>query len=122
MCDKCNNGCYMFITCFYIDQCTKNNVGLLQNNCQIKNSKYGIASKDASIAKIKKSEFIDNLIQLSTYKKNWRYNASGKIFLENSNLFSKEKNKLIGDKYGEINILSSTFEGSLIKEGNVFIN
>jgi hypothetical protein len=128
-----NDGIDLMESQVNVDKCYVDNNGdkgisvgegseLYLNNCQIKNSKYGIASKDASIAKIKKSEFIDNLIQLSTYKKNWRYNASGKIFLENSNLFSKEKNKLIGDKYGEINILSSTFEGSLIKEGNVFIN
>ena len=41
---------------------------LYLNNCQIKNSKYGIASKDGSIAKIRKSKFVNNLIQLSTYK------------------------------------------------------
>lgn len=91
------------------------------SNCKIKNSNYGVASKDASIAKIKQSELVNNIIQLSTYKKNWRYNASGKIYLENSNLYSEKGNKLIGDNYGEINILSSAVKGDLIKEGNVII-
>ncbi len=95
---------------------------LYLNNCQIKNSKYGIASKDASIAKIRKSKFVNNLIQLSTYKKNWRYNASGKIHLENSNLISKKQNKLLGDKHGEIKIFSSIFNGELVKEGNILID
>ena len=90
------------------------------NICEIKNGKFGIASKDASIAIIKKASLIDNIIQLSTYKKNWRYNASGKIYLENSLLFSK-KNQLMDDNFGEIKILSSDIKGDIIKEGNVII-
>ena len=90
------------------------------NICEIRNGKFGIASKDASIAIIKKTSLINNELQLSTYKKNWRYNASGKIYLDNSLFFSK-KNKLIDDNFGEIKILSSNFKGDIIKEGNVII-
>lgn len=90
------------------------------NICEIRNGKFGIASKDASTAIIKKTSFIDNKFQLSTYKKNWRYNDSGKIYLENS-LFSSKKNKLIDDNFGEIKVLSSNFEGDIVKEGNVLI-
>ena len=90
-------------------------------NCEIKNSNYGIASKDASIAKIKKTEIKNNIIQLSTYKKNWRYNSSGKIYVENSKLISKKNNQLIGDKFGEIKILSSIIEGDIVQKGNIII-
>ena len=91
-------------------------------NCEVRESNYGIASKDASIVYVDQSLLDNNKIQLSTYKKNWRYNSSGKIFFKNSRLSSKFTNKLIGDEYGEIRIFSSTVNGELANQGNVKIN
>ena len=53
------------------------------NNSKFKNNNYGVASKDLSKASIKNSVFEENKIQLSAYKKNWRYGNSGIINIKN---------------------------------------
>ena len=57
-----------------------------------KSNKYGLASKDSSIAKIKDSIFENNKIQLSAYKKNWRYDSSGIIKVEIQKYLQKKYN------------------------------
>ena len=87
----------------------------------VKNNKFGIASKDLSRAIIENSEFEENKIQLSTYKKNWRYGDSGFIEIKKSK-FIALKNDIISDEKGIINIISSNFKGEISKKGNVNIN
>ena len=88
----------------------------------IEKSKYGIASKDSSTAKINNSIFQNNKIHLSTYKKNWRYGESGIIAVQNSVVSSNQENLFMGDLYGKIEIESSTINGEINKQGNVLIN
>jgi len=92
-------------------------------NSTIENSNYGLASKDSSKVNIYNSLFKDNKIQLSTYKKNWRYEESGSIEMKTSKISSKTNNLIIGDKNGSIKILSTDIVGKLKKKGNVaFVN
>ncbi|MDC0642937.1 right-handed parallel beta-helix repeat-containing protein, partial [Candidatus Pelagibacter sp.] len=88
-------------------------------NSTIENSNYGLASKDSSKVNIYNSLFKDNKIQLSTYKKNWRYGESGSIEMKISKISSKKDNLIIGDKSGSIKILSTDISGKLKKKGNV---
>ena len=97
------------------------NSNILVKNSIFKNNDYGIASKDLSKAFVENSTFDENKIQLSTYKKNWRYGDSGLIDIKNSN-FRAKNNNIISDEIGGINILKSEFEGGISKSGNVNIN
>ena len=96
------------------------NSNIIIKNSKFENNKYGIASKDSSKAIVENSEFNENKIQLSTYKKNWRYGGSGFIEIKKSN-FTALNNDLISDGKGEIFIISSTFNGKILKSGNVNI-
>ena len=97
------------------------NSNIYVKNSKFEKNKYGIASKDLSKAIIETSQFEDNEIQLSTYKKNWRYGDSGFIEIKRSN-FTALNNEIVTDEKGEINIISSNFEGKISKKGNVNIN
>ena len=97
------------------------NSNILVKNSKFKNNKFGIASKDLSKALIENSVFDENKIQLSAYKKNWRYGDSGFIEIKKSN-FIASNNDIISDERGEINIISSNFNGKISKKGNVNIN
>ena len=97
------------------------NSKIFVKNSKFKDNKFGIASKDLSKAIIDNCEFDENQIQLSVYKKNWRYGDSGFIEIKKSNFIAK-KNDLISDEKGEINIISSNFNGKILKKGNVNIN
>jgi hypothetical protein len=72
------------------------------NNSDISNNKYGIVSKDNSTANIYKSKILNNEIQLSVYKKNWRYNKSGTINLNEGNILNINQNLFETDKEGII--------------------
>ena len=90
-------------------------------NSKFENNKFALASKDASKAIIENSIFGENEIQLSVYKKNWRYGDSGSIEIKDSN-FTSIKNDLISDEIGKIEIISTDFNGKIYKKGNVKIN
>ncbi len=72
------------------------------NKSDISNNKYGIVAKDNSIANVYKSQIINNEIQLSVYKKNWRYNKSGTINLNDDNVLNMRQNLFETDKEGKI--------------------
>ena len=97
------------------------NSKIIIKNSKFKDNKYGIASKDLSKATVENCEFNQNQIQLSTYKKNWRYGDSGSIEIKKSE-FTALNNDLISDEKGVINITSSSFNGNISKKGNVNIN
>jgi hypothetical protein len=86
-----------------------------------KNNLIGLASKDASIAIIKNSSFLDNNIQINTYKKNWRYGKSGRIEIVDSDFVANENN-INTDKEGKIIITNSKITGKLKMKGNVHLN
>ena len=97
------------------------NSKIIIKNSKFKDNKYGIASKDLSKATVENCEFNQNQIQLSAYKKNWRYGDPGSIEIKKSE-FTALNNDLISDGKGEINITSSSFNGNISKKGNVNIN
>ena len=65
------------------------------------NNNIAIASKDMSNVNVNNTIFKENEIHLSSYKKNWRYNSSGKInsifstFDGDNKKFLSEENKMI---------------------------
>ena len=86
----------------------------------ISNNKYGIVSKDNSIVNVINSEIVNNKIQLSVYKKNWRYGNSGKINIKNIKL-NKNQNIFEKDKNGQINFISKNiYQNTKINEINEF--
>ena len=96
------------------------NSNIFVKNSKFTKNKYGVASKDLSKVTIEGSSFEENKIQLSTYKKNWRYGDSGYIEIKKSN-FNSANNEIISDEKGQINIISSNFKGKIFKKGNVNI-
>lgn len=71
-------------------------------NSVIRQSKIGIESKDSSVALVYHTDFIDNDIQLSAYRKNWRYGDGGTIEVnrsyltgQNNEISLKKKSKII---------------------------
>ena len=90
-------------------------------NSLIEKNTNGIASKDNSISVVVHSNLIDNKLDLSSYKKNWRYGGSGNIEV-NDSLIQGSENKLNSDKKGTISISSSEIIGKLKKTKNVTIN
>jgi len=96
------------------------NSDILVDRSIFRNNYHGLASKDLSRAKISNSLFENNDIQLSVYKKNWRYGASGNIFVYKSKIISK-KNNINSDNSGLIKIVSSDINGEIVKKNNVII-
>ena len=67
----------------------------------IENNVVGIASKDGATVNIKNSDFNQNKLQLSAYKKNWRYSSPGRSRGDNMN-FSADENKFLSEDNSEI--------------------
>ena len=101
------------------------------------NNHIGVAVKDKSIVEIYNSDFNDNDTQLASYAKNWRYGGGGKLKIFNSRFFSKlNKYNVLSDPANKeeekssrllqdssINILNSTIEGKIEKNGDkIYIN
>ena len=97
------------------------NSNIFINDSIFKKNNYAAVSKDMSKVKIENSLLEDNQIQLSVYKKNWRYGGSGNIEINNSKIQALE-NKLTSDKNGAISISSSNIVGKIKKTKNVVIN
>ena len=74
---------------------------LLLANSTLENNHIGIESKDGSQAYVVRSNFTGNAIQLNAYKKNWKYDAGGKIIV-NKSLFRGAQNKMSADKRSHI--------------------
>ena len=97
------------------------NSKIIISDSVFKNNKTGLASKDASLAIIKNSLFLNNETQINTYNKNWRYGASGKIEIIDSDFVAKENN-INTDNEGQIKIINSKITGKLKMKGNVLLN
>ena len=61
----------------------------LINGSKISGNIIGIAIKDKSFAKIEKSEFINNKVQIAAYAKNWQYGGGGNAEIHNSKFQAK---------------------------------
>tara|TARA_B100000787_G_C16195851_1_gene300775 strand:- start:1379 stop:4015 length:2637 start_codon:yes stop_codon:yes gene_type:complete len=97
------------------------NSRVLINDSIISSNNYGVVSKDLSKTIIKNTLLENNKIQLSVYKKNWRYGGSGVIQIKNSEISAVE-NYINSDEMGKISISSSNIIGIIKKNQNVKIN
>jgi hypothetical protein len=82
---------------------------LLAINNVIKNNLIGVQSKDGSVATLYNVDLFDNEKALDAYKKNWRYDSGGKIYLYKSRIARNTKN-ISADKNSKIAIYDSSFD------------
>ena len=75
---------------------------ILISNSNIYSNNIGVVSKDDSILEIQDSVFVNNITDMSAYKKNWRYGTGGSIKLNNVK-YNNSKDKITADKYSKIN-------------------
>ena len=74
-----------------------------------------------SVARIEETNFLNNKMQLSAYKKNLQYGSGGKILVKKS-VFNSFVNKFTSKK-STIDIEDTLFVGKIIREGkSIFIN
>ena len=64
---------------------------LLALNTLFSNNGIAVQSKDGSIATLYNVDIENNIHALDAYKKNWRYNSGGNIYIYKSRLFNNEK-------------------------------
>ncbi|MBT5551184.1 MAG: hypothetical protein HOJ79_11995 [Nitrospina sp.] len=84
-------------------------------NSHIKNNSVGVESKEASSSYIVNSDFVNNKKQISAYKKNWRYQQGGSVFVDKA-VFHSSDNQIEADKNSEIKIFDSAFSPEFPQE------
>ena len=90
-------------------------------NSQLEDNNIAVAVKDGSVARIEETNFLNNKMQLSAYKKNLQYGSGGKILVKKS-VFNSFVNKFTSKK-STIDIEDTLFVGKIIREGkSIFIN
>jgi len=95
------------------------NSNVIVHNSHLYSNKIGIAVKDNSIAKVVHTDFNNNIIQIGSYQKNYKYGNGGKINIFKSN-FNSETNKIESDMKSNIIIDDSTFNKKMnIKNSNI---
>jgi hypothetical protein len=65
------------------------------------NNNIGVQSKDGSMAMIYNTDFVSNNIAIDAYKKNWRYDSGGDLFLSKS-ILRENKEGITADKHSGI--------------------
>lgn len=88
------------------------NSQLLATNNNIIGNNIGVQSKDFSTAILINQTIKENNVGLSTYRKNWRYETGGLIFLSKSNL-SQNKVTANAEKQSKIQVFDSYIDSSL---------
>jgi hypothetical protein len=77
---------------------TGENSRLLSVNNLIVQNDIGVQSKDGSVAYILNTNFVNNLIPMHAYKKNWRYSDGGKIIASKIKLKGNEQLISVGKR------------------------
>jgi hypothetical protein len=77
-------------------------------NSSLKGNAIGIQVKDGSVASLNNLDFVSNKRALDAYKKNWRYNDGGEIFVHKSH-FKDNLEQITADKNSKIHISDSFF-------------
>jgi hypothetical protein len=88
------------------------------SNTIVKDNVVGVESKDGSHGIIKETTFVGNRTQINAYKKNWRYNAGGQIFVSNSR-FKGLDNIIIADKNSAIQVSNSVMVPPVVPSEHV---
>jgi hypothetical protein len=79
---------------------------LLAINDLFRNNVIGVQAKDGSVAALYNVDLIGNDHALDAYKKNWRYNNGGDIYLYKSRVFDNDK-MITADKKSKIRVYDS---------------
>jgi len=79
---------------------------LLAINNIFRNNVIGVQAKDGSVVAIYNTDLTGNDHALDAYKKNWRYNDGGKIYVYKSRL-EKNKKMITADKKSKIRVFDS---------------
>ncbi|MDH3999371.1 MAG: CotH kinase family protein, partial [Desulfuromonadales bacterium] len=95
---------------------------LLVINSRFLRNNIGLQSKDRSLALLYNVDFANNHKALDAYKKNWRYDDGGSIFVYNARL-SKNAEMASADKKSSISIFDSELDQQIaIESKNVFLS
>lgn len=79
---------------------------LLAVGVHVKGNEVGIAVKDKSTARVLNSNLIENVVDISSFAKNWRYGGGGNAIIEKSYIASQHM-VISKDKKSEIHITDS---------------
>jgi len=79
---------------------------LLAINNVFRDNLIGVQAKDGSVAALYNLDLIDNGHALDAYKKNWRYNDGGRIYLHKSRVLGNKK-LITADKKSTIRVYDS---------------
>jgi hypothetical protein len=77
-------------------------------------NEIGLQAKDSSIARLENVQMIQNRLAVDAYKKNWRYDAGGRVVLTDSR-FDKNIIDITKDKHSSISIEGTT-DASAVKK------
>jgi len=86
------------------------NSDILVYNSLLRNNKIGLASKDGSNVALLYSDLDSNEIQLSLYKKNWRYNDGGHLQVHGSRILNGKNNFSI-DEHSDVLVKNTKIDG-----------
>jgi hypothetical protein len=91
------------------------NSNILIYNSLLRENAVGIASKDGSNAQVLYSDLDSNKVQISLYKKNWRYNDGGHVQVSHSRVLNGIYNFNV-DSYSEVVIKDTDIDGEKNKK------
>ena len=83
----------------------------LINDSVITGSAIGVESKDASLAQVLNTDFLDNRVQINAYGKNWRYGDGGRVDVRKT-YFRGRRNVLTTDKRSRVAVRDSSIVGA----------
>lgn len=94
---------------------------LMAINNVLRNNMIGVQVKDGSVAALMNIDLIDNKHALDAYKKNWRYNGGGEIFVHKAILKNNDK-MITADKKSEIHVFDSYIDRDILSRKHVIID
>lgn len=94
---------------------------LLSINNVFRNNAIGVQAKDGSVASIYNTDLIGNDHALDAYKKNWRYNDGGDIYVYKSR-FTENDKMITADKKSKIRVFDSYMDRVVATDKRVKID
>ena len=88
---------------------------LLAVNNVIANNKIGVQVKDGSKAFLYNQTFRENVKAIDAYKKNWRYNGGGEVYV-NKSILIENKGTISNDKNSQITVFDSFIDRKIIEK------
>jgi len=97
------------------------NSQLLVVNSRLINNQIGVESKDASVASLYNVDLERNKLALNAYKKNWRYDSGGTVFLYKSRISDNPKAVTVG-KRSRISIFDTYLDQKVPNQKNIILD